>query len=94
MRLLYKVEKRGDDWKIIEMPSVFEADELQPIIAGTDFKTHAEDVEGLRISYRWLAYVRMKSGDKINADLLGVDRPNDIERIYAESIAWLNQSRK
>ena len=36
MRLLYKVEKRGDNWKIIEMTSVFEADELQPVIAGTD----------------------------------------------------------
>ena len=68
------------------MTSVFEADELQPIIAGIDLKIHAEDLEGLRISYRWFAYVRIKSGDKINADLLGVDRPNDIKRIYAELI--------
>ena len=92
MRLLYRVEKIDDDWKIIEMISINEADELHPVIAGTDLKIKPKEIEGLRISYRWLAYTRIKSGNKISNDLLGVDRPNDIAKIYEESISWLNRS--
>ena len=94
MRLLYRVEKRGDVWKIIDMMSLNEADELQPVIAGTDLQIRAEDLEGLRISYRWLAYTRMKAGDTVSNDLPGVDRPDDVRKIYAEAEAWLNQSDK
>ena len=92
MRLLYRVEKRGGVWKIIDMMSVNEADELQPVIAGTDLQIRAEDAAGLRISYRWLAYVRMKAGETISNDLPGVDRPDDVKKIYTEAEAWLNQS--
>ena len=92
MRLLYRVEKRGGVWKIVDMLSVNEADELQPVIAGTDLQIRPEDAAGLRISYRWLAYTRMKAGDAISNDLPGVDRPDDVRKIYAAAEAWLNQS--
>ena len=94
MRLLYRVEKRGGVWKIVDMMSLNEADELQPVIAGTDLQIRPEDVAGLRISYRWLAYTRMQAGDKVSNDLPGVDRPDDVRKIYAEAEAWLNQSDK
>ena len=91
MRLLYRVENRGGVWKIVDMMSVNEADELQPVIAGTDLQIRPEDVQGLRISYRWLAYTRIQAGDTISNNLPGVDRPDDVKRIYAEADAWLNQ---
>ena len=94
MRLLYKVEKRDGVWKIIYMTSLNEADELQPAIAGTDLKINPAEIEGLRISYRWLAYTRLKAGDKISNDLLGVDRPLEVQKIYAEAMTWLNRSEK
>ena len=92
MRLLYRVEKRDGIWKIVDMMSLNEADELQPVIAGTDLQIRADDLEGLRISYRWLAYTRIKAGDTVSNDLPGVDRPDDVKKIYAEATAWLNQS--
>ena len=91
MRLLYRVEKREKVWKIIEMISINEADELQSAIAGTDLKINPEDVKNLRISYRWLAYTRINAGDKISDDLLGVDRPDDVKKVYDESETWLNE---
>ena len=91
MRLLYRVEKREKVWKIVEMTSINEADELQPAIVGTDLKINPEDVKNLRISYRWLAYTRMNAGDKISDDLLGVDRPDDVKKVYDEAETWLNE---
>ena len=89
MRLLYKVEKRSGEWKISEMISINEADELQPLIPGTDLKINPQDIKNLRTSYRWLAYVRKNSGGKIGDNLLGIDRPEEIKKIYDENFEWL-----
>ena len=91
MRLLYRVEKRGDVWKIVEMTSINEADELQPAVPGTDLKINPDDVKNLRISYRWLAYTRINAGDKIADDLIGVDKPDDVKKIYEDAETWMNQ---
>ena len=89
MRILYRIEKRAGKWKISEMTSINEADELSPMIPGTDLKIDPRDVENLRSSYRWLAYARKNAGGNISDDLLGIDRPEDIQRIYDESFLWL-----
>lgn len=93
MRLLYRVEKRSGIWKIVEMTSINEADELQPAIPGTDLKINPDDVKNLRISYRWLAYTRINAGDNISQDLLGVDKPDDVQKIYDEAEKWLNERK-
>ena len=71
------------------MTSINEADELNPMIPGTDLKIDPRDVENLRSSYRWLAYARKNAGGNISGDLLGIDRPEDIQKIYDENFAWL-----
>ena len=91
MRLLYRVEKRGGVWKIVEMTSINEADELKPVIPGTDLKINPDDVKKLRISYRWLAYTRINAGDKIGDNLLGVDKPDEVQKIYKDAETWLNE---
>lgn len=89
MRLLYRVEKISGDWKIIEMISINEADELAPAVEGRKLKIKPKDLKDLRISYRWLAYVRKNNGGEISNDLLGTDRPDELEKIYNESFKWL-----
>ncbi len=91
MRLLYRVEKRNGDWKITSMTSINESDELAPAIPGQDLKINPEDVKGLRLSYRWLAYTRRIAGGTINQDLEGTDRPEEVKRIYDAEFGWLNQ---
>ncbi|MET4084218.1 hypothetical protein ABIB40_004192 [Pedobacter sp. UYP30] len=91
MRLLYRVEKRKGDWKITALTSINESDELSPAIPGQDLKINPEDVKGLRISYRWLAYTRQIVGGTISQDLLGTDRPEEVKKVYDEELDWLNK---
>ena len=89
MRILYRVEKISGEWKIIEMISINEADELNPAIYGTNLKINPADVKNLRISYKWLAYARKNAGGEISDNLLGTDRPDEIKKIYDEIFNWL-----
>ena len=92
MRLLYRVEKKFGEWKISEMISINEADELQPLIPSTNLKINPEEVKKLRSSYRWLAYVRKNNGGEISENLLGVDRAEEVQKIYDEILTWLNKN--
>lgn len=93
MRLLYRVEKRNGNWKIVDMISLNEADQLQPVIPGMDLKINPEDLEGLRISYRWLAYTRKFAGENVSNELPGTDKESDVKKIYDEEFEWLNEKK-
>ena len=89
MRLIYRLEKRDGVWKIADMTSVFEKDTLEPVIAGTDLHINPQDLEGLRPSYKWLAYTRLKASGNVSDNMLGTDRPEDIAEIYNSAEKWL-----
>lgn len=91
MRLIYRVEKRDKEWKITAMTSVNEYDELSPVIPGKNLKIQPKDVEGLRPSYRWLAYTRMNAGGTVSNDELGTDRADELNRFYEQEYGWLNE---
>ena len=91
MRLLYRVENRQEGWKIVGMFSLNEADELAPVIPGQDLKINPDDVKGLRVSCRWLAYSRRAAGAEFDDDLPGTDRPEDVKKVYDEAFAWLDE---
>lgn len=90
MRLIYRCEKRNGVWKISDLTSIFESDKLEPVVPGTDLHIDPKDVEGLRPSYRWLAYVRKQAGGQVSNDMTGTDRPEEISRIYQMDDAWLH----
>lgn len=85
MRLIYRVERRNGEWKIVEFKSIYESDMLVPEIPGTDLKLDKEELSKLRHSYRYLAYV----DDNVNPELPGIDRPDVVKSIYADLDAWL-----
>ncbi len=89
MRLLYCCEKRNNIWKISDMTSIFERDKLTPVIAGTDLHIKSSDLKGFRPSYLWMSYIRTKAGGEINHDLLGIDRPDEINEIYSKAESWI-----
>lgn len=91
MTLLYRCEKRHGIWGITDMTSINEADELQPSIPGEDLGIDANEVKNFRKSYRWLAYARIQAGGTISQDLLGSDRPEDVNKVYEEAENWLNK---
>lgn len=89
MRLIYCVECREGVWKITDLTTINEDDELAPAIPGTDLHIDPEELKGLRHSYRFLAYVRMKAGGKVRDDELGIDRPDAVEKVYQEFEEWI-----
>ena len=90
MLLIYRVEKRNGEWKIVDLFTINENDSLAPSIPGTDLKINPDDVRNLRKSYRWLSYTRRLAGGSISQDLVGTDRPDDVKKIYDEGFKWLN----
>ncbi|KRO15151.1 nuclear transport factor 2 family protein [Lacticaseibacillus saniviri] len=89
MTLVYRVEKRGDVWKISDLTSINNADTLMPVIPGVDLNIDQELVAGLRVSYRWLAYTRIKTGGKIDNDGIGSDKPETVKPVYDKAEAWI-----
>ena len=93
MRLIYRVEKRGGIWRISDLTSINEDDTLEPAVAGTDLHIDAAELKNFRHSYRFLAYVRTKAGGTVSNDLLGIDHPADIEKIYRDAENWIKAAR-
>ena len=89
MRLLYRAEQRQGAWKISAMSAVNEGDTLEPAVPGTDLGVAPAAVAGLRHSYRFLASTRSLDGTAVSQDLLGVDRPDEVNAVYASVAEWL-----
>ena len=89
MRLLYRAEQRQGAWKISAMSAVNEGDTLEPAVPGTDLGVDPAALAGLRHSYRFLAYTRSLDGTAVSQDLLGVDRPDEVNAVYASAAQWL-----
>ncbi len=86
-RLLYRAEVRGGRWLITSLDPVYERDVLAPVIPGT--AVPLPSIEGLRPSYRFLAYVLDRRGYPIADDLYGDDRPDDVAELYDSLYSWL-----
>jgi hypothetical protein len=89
MRLLYRAEQRRGTWKISAMSAVNEGDTLEPAVPGTDLGVDPAALAGLRHSYRFLAYTRSLDGTAVSQDLLGVDRPDEVDAVYTSAAQWL-----
>ena len=89
MRLLYRVERRHGEWKIVAMTSLNECDALAPAVPGRTLRIEPADLDGLRPSYRFLALVRRLAGGEANPDELGTDRPDEVARFYEGEFSWL-----
>lgn len=92
MRLLYRAEERQGVWKISAMSAINEGDTLEPAVPGTDLGVDPGALAVLRHSYRFLAYTRSLDGIAVSQDLLGVDRPDEVNAVYAAVAEWLEGS--
>lgn len=89
MRLFYSVEKRDGVWKIADMNSLYEMDKLAPVVPGTDLHIDPADLEGLRRSHLWMSYMRIAAGGEAPEGLVGLDTPEELQRVYDEAEAWI-----
>ena len=93
MRLIYSVERRNGIQKIADLNSINEDDTLEPLVPGTDLHIDSNELQKFRASYRFLAYVRVKAGGNVSDDLLGIDRPEEIDGVYRDAEEWIHQTK-
>ena len=90
-RFIYRAERRQDVWRLYSFDCIYMRDELTAAIPGQTIGIDPAEVQGLRPSYRNLAWCLIKTGYDVDPDLPGEDRPETVQTIMDEVHAWLRQ---
>ena len=91
-RLLYRLERRAADWKILSMNAIYERDTLVPAVPGTTLDIDRETIAGFRAPYRFVAYDISLGGRSMTSDLYGDDQPERVDALYRAAFDWLGRS--
>lgn len=76
-------------WKLLSFHVFFERDILHAVNAEEKLPIDWPLLATLRTSYRFLAYVQLTRGVKVNPDLLGDDRPEELNKFHEGEERWL-----
>jgi hypothetical protein len=87
-RHLYRLERIGGEWKIVQLDAIYERTELTPNIPGQTVLIDPAELEGLRTPYLLLAWNLRRAGYEVSQDLPADDRPEHVARMYSEAFAW------
>ena len=68
---------------------LLERDELRPVHAGEVLPVDVARLAGLRPSYRFLTWIQSTRGVTVSQDLLGDDRPAELDAFHQGETAWL-----
>lgn len=90
-RFIYRAERRDNVWRLYSFDCIYMRDELNPAVPGQSIHIDPAEVQGLRSSYRNLAWCLIKTGYEVDPDLPGEDRPETVKAILDEVHAWLKQ---
>jgi hypothetical protein len=88
-RLLYRAEKRGNQWRIFGFDAIYMRDEITTPIPGQAISIDPKEVQTFRPSYRMLTYYLKTQGFTIDSNLAGIDRPDLVQALNEELFAWL-----
>lgn len=88
-RFYSRAVRLNGQWKLLTFHVLFEWDELRPAIAGQVPELDHELLASMRPSYRFLGYARTLRGGKVNPDLLGDDRRDELAAFHQREDAWL-----
>jgi hypothetical protein len=88
-RLNYRLEQRQGRWGVLSLDAIYERDTLTPVLPGTTLVVNAQETAALRPSYALLAYYLGSRGYQVRQDLLGDDRPTEVQAFYDGSLQWL-----
>lgn len=82
------VRERGV-WKLLSFEVLFERDIMRTVNPADTLPVDWVVLASLRPSYRFLAYMQLSRGVKVNHELLGDDRPEKLDAFHAGEEAWL-----
>jgi hypothetical protein len=88
-QMLYQVEKRAGEWRILDFTAIYRRDELTPMVLGQIVTIPQDLFDRFRAPYRHLAWSQHLLGYNVNMDLPGIDRPETVRAIYHNHYDWL-----
>jgi hypothetical protein len=76
-------------WKLLTFELMMERDELHPVHAGEPLPVDPAHLAAFRPSYRFLTWIQSTRGVTVSQDLLGDDRPAELDAFHKTETAWL-----
>lgn len=89
-RFFSRAVRQDETWKLMSFEVLFERDALCPVNAGEALTLDLPMLDTLRPSYRFLSYIQLGRGVKVNPDLLGDDRPERLKAFHQVEDRWLS----
>ncbi|KAL6241055.1 hypothetical protein RBB50_011958 [Rhinocladiella similis] len=88
-RFVSRLEKLGDEWKMLGLEPIYERDTITPVTPGGDTRSLGTFTKGGRESYACLAWVLGLRGYETDMELAGTDRPETVDRLMKSHFEWL-----
>jgi hypothetical protein len=89
-----RVARDAGEWRLASFEGVYQKDEIRPVWPADNLPGQWwAEIRPLRASYRIWAWAMLRRGYKVDHELLGDDRPDLLERFYAEQDEWLAAGR-
>jgi len=76
-------------WKLSSFHVLFERDVMKPVNPSETLPIDWIQLNSMRPSYKFLAYIQSVRGVKVNPDLLGDDQPDQLADFHAGEERWL-----
>jgi len=83
------LEKREDKWGLVLFQPIFEKDRLDPVDPSATLKLDGDLLARYPEGYRHLAYSLVRSGNKVQTNMPGLDGP-ELAAVYSRGAAWLD----
>ncbi|WP_326837526.1 nuclear transport factor 2 family protein [Amycolatopsis rhabdoformis] len=88
-RLVYRLEKSEDAWRVVALDGIYERDAIVPVVPGDVPDLDRTLLAKFRAPYRFLGYYFADHGYSVSEDLYGDDRPAQVADLYRHTSAWL-----
>lgn len=91
-RFFSRAVRDGGAWKLLSFEVLFERDMMRTVNPAEALPVDWAVLNTLRPSYRFLAYIQSSRGVTVNHELLGDDRPEQLDAFHAGEEAWLTSA--
>ena len=86
-------ERRNGRWAIVRRQPIYEKDRIDTVEPGARLTLDSALLARFPEGYRHLGYLQTKAGFNVKLGLPGLRGP-EVEKLYAEGLAWLQGSAK
>jgi len=89
-RFLHRAELTDDGWRLSAYDVIYCRDILQPINSSDTIPIDWDIVNSMRPAYRFTGFCQAYRGYPVSQDLLGEDRPEQVEKHLAAERRWVD----